>query len=89
MKKKKLLCLFLLLALCPFLAGCRVRTSVSGSKESTSAVPTEAPSLPGALPGGEAEPTEAGDKQKKNEETGGQTKEKPETSKKLIVLKVK
>ncbi len=80
MKKKKLLCLFLLLVLCPVLAGCRMRTSVSGSKESASAAPTQAPSLSVVHPGGEAEPAEPGDEQKKNEETGGQTKENPESS---------
>lgn len=80
MKKKKFLCLFLLLALCPILAGCRVRTSVGGKLESTPSSQTEAPSLPGARPGVEAKPTEPRDEQKKNEETGGQTKENPESS---------
>ena len=79
-KKKKLLCLFLLLALCPILAGCRVRTSVSGNLESASAVPTEAPSLPGARSDSRVDPSETADEQKKNEETGGQTKENPESS---------
>ena len=74
MKAKRILCLLLLLLLCPALSGCRVRTAVQGPASGT-------PPETGAA-GIAADPSDLSDEQKKNEEAGGQTKENPESSRK-------
>ena len=77
MKKKRMIQAAAVLALCLALAGCRARIYVSGEAKPAGQGETAA----------ETERTGAGeetdrDKQEKNEETGGKTKENPDASRK-------
>ena len=76
MKAKKAVQTVLLLLLCLALSGCRVRTTSGGEPAA------DASSLSGSLPGTAAEPEEHPDKQEKNGEPGGRTRENPDASRK-------